>query len=288
MVSSVQNISDTALLTALYRAQESERPDALFHDPYARMLAGERAERIKHTIPGGRMVGYPIVIRTYVLDELITRTIQQQHVSTVLNLAAGLDTRAYRLQLPSALHWIEADLPEILAYKQEKLATALPTCTLKSVACDLTNEKQRRELFTQVNTEAESVLVVTEGLLNYLVEQQVRMLALDLSSCEHMSWWCTDMASPLLLRLLQLVWGRSLRSGGARFQFAPSDDEQFFHSCGWQVEERSNPQIAHLLHREVGLEKLFRWLSYLPSTAIRRTFRFGDNLLLKRKQTSSF
>lgn len=33
MASTVQSISDTALLTALYRAQKSEQPDALFHDP---------------------------------------------------------------------------------------------------------------------------------------------------------------------------------------------------------------------------------------------------------------
>lgn len=287
MVSPVQNISDTALLTALYRAQESERPDALFHDPYARMLAGERAELIKHTMPGGRIIGYPIVVCTCVLDEFITRTIQQQHVSTVLNLAAGLDTRPYRLNLPGSLRWIEVDLPEILAYKQEMLAAVIPACTLKRVACDLTNEKQRQEFFTHVNAEAESICIVTEGLLNYLVEQQVRTLALDLSNCEHICWWCTDMASPLLLRLLQLVWGRSLRSGDTRFQFAPSDDAQFFRSCGWHVEERSNLQIAHILNREVGLEKLFRWLSYLPSTTIRRTFRFGDNLLLKRRHASS-
>jgi O-methyltransferase involved in polyketide biosynthesis len=39
----VRNISDTALWVAHYRAVESERADAHFHDPYARALAGERA-----------------------------------------------------------------------------------------------------------------------------------------------------------------------------------------------------------------------------------------------------
>lgn len=40
----IENISDTALWVAYYRAMETERPDAHFHDPYARMLAGERGK----------------------------------------------------------------------------------------------------------------------------------------------------------------------------------------------------------------------------------------------------
>ena len=31
----IRNISDTALWVAVYRAEESERPDAVFHDPYS-------------------------------------------------------------------------------------------------------------------------------------------------------------------------------------------------------------------------------------------------------------
>jgi O-methyltransferase involved in polyketide biosynthesis len=42
----LRDISDTALWVALYRARESERPDALFHDPFARRLAGRRGEEI--------------------------------------------------------------------------------------------------------------------------------------------------------------------------------------------------------------------------------------------------
>src|SRR2546422_199488 len=41
----ITHVSDTARWVALYRAMESERPDALFRDPYARRLAGERGER---------------------------------------------------------------------------------------------------------------------------------------------------------------------------------------------------------------------------------------------------
>ena len=36
----ISHVSDTAHWVAMYRAMESERPDALFRDPHARRLAG--------------------------------------------------------------------------------------------------------------------------------------------------------------------------------------------------------------------------------------------------------
>ena|ERR1700741_2601535 len=47
----IQHISDTARWAAVYRARESEREDALFRDPFARRLAGERGEHIAKATP---------------------------------------------------------------------------------------------------------------------------------------------------------------------------------------------------------------------------------------------
>jgi len=60
----IRNVSDTALWVAAYRALESERPDALFHDPYARELAGERGWRILEGLPKARRTDWPMVVRT--------------------------------------------------------------------------------------------------------------------------------------------------------------------------------------------------------------------------------
>jgi len=55
----------------------------------------------------------------------------------IVNCAAGLDARPYRMQLASTLQWIEADLPGILAYKKDLLADDKPTCQLERVAVNL-------------------------------------------------------------------------------------------------------------------------------------------------------
>src|SRR5207302_1890134 len=168
MTAAIEHVSDTARWVALYRAMESERPDALFRDPYARKLAGERGERIVASMRRGRAWAWPMIVRTAVLDELILRAIERDGVDTVLNLAAGLDTRPYRLPLPPALRWIEADFPDVIAYKQGQLNPERPVCVLERVGIDLTDAGRRRALFARIGTAARQALVVSEGLLIYL------------------------------------------------------------------------------------------------------------------------
>jgi methyltransferase (TIGR00027 family) len=220
-MSSIENISDTARWVAVYRARESERHDALFRDPYARGLAGERGEAIVRGMPHGHM-SWPIVVRTAALDEMIAERVRLG-AGTVLNLAAGLDTRPYRMDLPSSLKWIEVDLPGILEYKAQALEAVEPKCRLERVAVDLADEAARRELFARVAVESERTLVVTEGLLIYLDTDAVRKLAADLHTHLSFAWWLFDLASPKLLEMLSKTWGPTLAAGNAPVQFGPAE-----------------------------------------------------------------
>src|SRR5467141_5265857 len=111
----IRNISDTARWVAVYRARETERPDALFRDPFARRLAGQRGEEIAAALSGRMREEWPLVLRTYLFDSFIADTVLQG-ADMVVNLAAGLDTRPYRMDLPRSLQWVEVDLPEILDF----------------------------------------------------------------------------------------------------------------------------------------------------------------------------
>src|SRR5204862_7024005 len=124
---------------------ESERPDALFHDPYARRLAGERGERILASMKQGRTWAWPMIVRTAVMDELILRAIARDRVDTVLNLAAGLDTRPYRLPLAPSIRWVGVDFPDVIAYEQQRLAAGRTACTVDHIAADRTDSARRPE-----------------------------------------------------------------------------------------------------------------------------------------------
>ena len=159
---SPQNISDTARWVAWYRALASERPDAWFRDPLAKRLAGERGEHIAEGMPFANRNAWSFVARTVLIDRFIGEKVQLG-ADMVVNLAAGLDTRPYRMVLPSRLQSIEVDLPELLADKAEALAGEKPVCMLERVALDLANVGARRALFGKFVASGGANLVGASG-----------------------------------------------------------------------------------------------------------------------------
>ena len=281
--SPIEHISDTACWAATFRAMETERPDAHFRDPFARILAGERGEEIVRTVGGGKSSGLAVVVRTCVIDELILRLIEKEGVDTVLNLAAGLDTRPYRLSLPSSLHWIEADFPGILSYKEQKLARERPVCSLELVKLDLTDVASRNALFSRVSTAAKQVLVLTEGLLVYLTPAQVTSLAADLHAQPNFRWWLFELMSPFGLKSVQMKYDKYLAAGNTRMQFAPKEGIEFFLRCSWKVAEfRSVWEESHRLNRNIRLGWLLRLLARFSAKYREIFYKMANIVLLER------
>src|SRR3954465_10916598 len=103
----IRDISDTARWAAWCRAVESERPDALFHDPLAKVLAGEQGPAIEAAMTKGRGSTVSFVgVGTVSFHQMLLARLAEGGIDTVLNLAGGLDTRPYRLVLPGHLRWI--------------------------------------------------------------------------------------------------------------------------------------------------------------------------------------
>ncbi len=232
-IPSVRNISDTARWVAYFRARETERSDALFRDPFAARLAGERGFHIANTLPEGNKHDWAWIARTYLFDQFIAREIEQG-ADLVLNLAAGLDARPYRMPLPPSLQWVEVDFPEIISYKEEILEGERPACNLERVALDLADVEARRRLFSDLDLRAKKIVVVSEGLLIYFATEAVGLLASDLVQAAHFAGWIVDLASPGQLKLMQRTTGKQLSEAGAAFQFGPPDGPKFFTPYGWE------------------------------------------------------
>jgi O-methyltransferase involved in polyketide biosynthesis len=101
-------------------------------------------------------------MRTYLFDQIISAQVRDG-ADLVVNLAAGLDARPYRMKLPQQLRWVEVDLPHLLAYKEEVLAGEKPLCALERVSVDLSDASQRRELFTRLGSASRRALVLQRG-----------------------------------------------------------------------------------------------------------------------------
>jgi len=245
----IRNISDTARWVAVYRARESERPDAVFRDPYARKLAGERGEQIAKSIPFAEKTSWPFVARTWSIDAFLTEELARG-VDMVVCLAAGLDARPYRMALPPALQWIEIDFPAMLEYKALALAGETPVCRLERIPLDLREVEKRREIFAGLGGRAKRVLVLAEGLLVYLTEEEVGALARDLAAPPSFQSWVIDLGSPALLQMLQKQMGAPLDQAGTPMKFSPEQGPEFFSPCGWKfLEARSALHTAAKLKR---------------------------------------
>ena len=280
----IRDVSDTALWVALYRAQESERKDALFHDPHARRLAGERGQRILDTVPGARGISWPMVVRTQVFDEIILSLVRERGVDTVLNLAAGLDARPWRLDLPPATHWIDVDLPGMLEHKRQGMAGETPRCRYTARAADLRQPGALRAVLDEVTVGARSVLAITEGLIIYLEPNEVSALARELASHAACRFWLTDLGSPMLLQYMEKRWKGPRALQNAPFKFAPPEGTKFFEPLGWREREyRSTMLEGRRLNRLPPYSWVWAIFGLFASKEKKEAWkRFSGQVLLER------
>lgn len=197
----------------------------------------------------GRKNSWSFVARTWLFDEMIMQQVKRG-CNVILNLACGLDTRPYRLPLPTELTWIDVDLPEIINYMRAMMVNEKPNCELRRIALDLSDREGRLKLFHQLGTQGKKTLVVSEGLIGYLDEVEAGALAYDLSHIPGFDHWLLDIMSPGLLPLIQTEMGSLLDDANAPLKFAPEEGEDFFRLFGWKpVESRSKLQTAAKLKR---------------------------------------
>jgi methyltransferase (TIGR00027 family) len=161
----------TARWTAAMRARESQREDRLLNDPWAAAPAGEDGggRWIEGSQPIEDAASLGTLLRTRYFDDFLLRMTREQAIRQVVLMAAGLDTRAYRLDWPAQTRLFELDQPQVLTYKEQILASAgaKPTCERYTIAVDLTG------LWTDLLKGAgfdpqQPTIWVLEGFLVYL------------------------------------------------------------------------------------------------------------------------
>ena len=191
------SVGTTAVMVAAARAVETERPDPLIRDPYAKLLVtsagagvlweamldpevaakvealdAESAAQLEH------MRGYQAV-RTHFFDAYFHDAVADG-IRQVVILASGLDSRAYRLDWPAGTTVYEIDQPQVLEYKSTTLAAngATPSADRRAVAIDLRQDWPAALRATGFDPAARTAWLA-EGLLMYLpAEAQDRLFTL--------------------------------------------------------------------------------------------------------------
>lgn len=232
---SSQSLGNTARWTASARAQESAREDHIFYDPWAAALAGEQgAEWL--TQRSGHVA--PMVIRTRYFDEFLQRVAGEQAIRQVVLGAAGLDTRAYRLNWPEGTRLFELDQPAVLQYKAEVLqaAGAQPTCQRRAVPVDLTTDWGQQLAACGFDAAQPSAWLL-EGILFYLTNESITQILDTVSRLSAPgSWLGFDIVNGVTLTSpITHAWIEMQAQMGAPWIGTMEDPEAFLAERGWKA-----------------------------------------------------
>jgi methyltransferase (TIGR00027 family) len=174
------SVGSTALFVATARALEAQKPDPLVVDPYAevfcRAVGGWAADVLDGELPdhqlkipdwGQHFVNFQGA-RTKYFDEYFRRA-AGAGVRQVVTLAAGLDSRAYRLDWPAGTTIFELDQPQVLEFKRQVLADhgAEPKAERREIAVDLRDDWPQALRDSGFDPPQPSAWIA-EGLLIYL------------------------------------------------------------------------------------------------------------------------
>lgn len=178
-----ESVGATALGVAAVRAAESESEDPLVHDPFARMFldaagegmwnwfaAPELPAEIAEAEPDlparmQSMLNY-MASRTAFFDRAFIDA-ANAGVRQAVILAAGLDSRTWRLPWPDGMTVYELDQPKVLEFKSSALRDAKPVAELVNVAIDLREDWPEALQQAGFDPAAPSVWSA-EGLLPFL------------------------------------------------------------------------------------------------------------------------
>jgi methyltransferase (TIGR00027 family) len=234
-------VGATSRWIAAARALETESEEPLFVDPFARDLAGDVGFSIFSTTAGvsgasARARSPYLSIRTKFLDDSILQAVRARGYTQVVILAAGMDTRAFRLDWPAGLTLFEVDRGDVFEWKEPVLERlhASPTCDRRVVRADLTDD-WTGALTSAGFSPSRPAAFLLEGLLMYLREQDVERLLASLSAIATQgSWFAGDVINDHMLTSgFTASMLKALERLGCPWQFGMAHPESYVARFGW-------------------------------------------------------
>ncbi|WP_113718315.1 class I SAM-dependent methyltransferase [Arthrobacter dokdonensis] len=213
---------------AAARAFETARPDRLFNDPWADVLAGDVG---RATLEAADYNPF-LPVRTRYIDDRIIGAARKN--SQIVLLGAGLDTRAFRLPLPAGCTVFEIDFEEAFTKKEELLRTVPAACERRCVHADLSEAWSGFLLEAGFDRHAPAIWVA-EGLFFYLTAATVESLLHNAAALSaEGSTFLADTFGTGLLALKGLAPLVAMRKGTGRpLPFCTDEPEALFRAAGW-------------------------------------------------------
>jgi methyltransferase (TIGR00027 family) len=260
------SVGATATAVAARRAMASKGPDPLIDDPFAeplvtavgvdafiKMMNGEIELGDDDPAITSRRLAEGMAVRTRFFDNFFTDA-AAAGVRQAVILAAGLDTRAYRLQWPDGTTVFEVDQPQVIEFKTRTLADlgAAPTADRKAVAVDLRDDWVGALRDNGFNSDLPTAWIA-EGLLGYLPpEAQDRLFdtitTLSFSGSRIGTGYVPDIHDRIAKRGKQISerWrklGLNMNWSELVYDGDRNDAVEYLAERGWQTTVQSTPEL---------------------------------------------
>lgn len=217
---SLKGVAETLIIPLAARAFDASAAKPILGDPYAKdVLDKLDYDFDKAALPPYQAAG--VAVRARQFDRWIISFLAAHPRSTVLHLACGLDSRSQRLDWRDEVRWIDVDLPEVIALRRQVLPESLPGREYQLVAASVTDESWLEDIPADRPT-----AVVMEGLLSYLMEDDVKALLSRLVNHLREGELMFECVNPTVLSSLRKGHVEAVERTGAEFHWAVEDPKE--------------------------------------------------------------
>lgn len=248
-------VQSTMLITLFLRALDCKEKEPILGDRFA----ADAVDRIDYdwtTVdkPNITRNRFGVALRAKQFDAWVADFLRGNPGATVLQLACGLDSRAFRLDLPAEVRWFDVDLPDVMDLRRKLYDEA---DGYRMIAASVTDDAWLAQIPADT-----PVLIVAEGLLMYLHETEVRHLLQRLTSHFRTGELIFDGVTPWVAKTTQLLKKYLSRWYHYPAYWTPTRDSSDI--------QRWNPRLHYLDHVAVMTQ-----YQQIPDPNLRRLYRVG-------------
>lgn len=149
--------------------RDAESPRPVCGDRFAKLFMNEQGLEIFNRFGGERGPNMSNVARARYIDDLLRLHLTANPRLQVVLIGCGFDSRAFRLTGGS---WLELDEPQLIDYKNARLAASEAPNPLRRIAIDFETESLRDKL--QSFADGVQTVFVIEGVTMYLAAESLR------------------------------------------------------------------------------------------------------------------
>ncbi|KAJ5118748.1 hypothetical protein N7448_010456 [Penicillium atrosanguineum] len=267
----LSGVAQTLFIPLIARASDAVSSNAILGDPYAQNTIDKLSfDQDAMTMTPFQCAG--VCLRTSQFDKWTTAFLMKHPCATVVHLACGLDSRMQRVPWTNTSRWFDIDLPKVIELRKQVLPTSIPDRDYSLIAANVLEHTWIKNIPND-----RPVLIIMEGLLSYLLEDEVKGLLLQLCQSFKHGEMIFECISTIVLKRVVETPLKVVSETGAIFQWATDDPKSlegiytgvrlaesvcFVEASGVEKFALSNRVIMYLMSWIPSLRKAAQFLRF--------------------------